>query len=72
MATPVLPPDGGRPISGLSWPFLAHFDHRCPDGDARSVRAEFLIRLRRAGQQTAQQRDCIVFGQRMIAIPAFG
>ena len=72
MATPVLPPDGGRPISGLSWPFLAHFDRTCPDGDAWSVDAESLIGLRCAGQQTAQQRDRIVFGQRMIAIPAFG
>ena len=54
MATPVLPPDGGRPISGSGWPFQAQLDRSYPDGNARSVRANVLIRLRRAGQQTPQ------------------
>jgi hypothetical protein len=60
MATPVLPPDGGRPMSG----------HFCAEpGNSRlvmSVRA-----LSAPGQQTAEQSERAIFGKRMVAVAAF-
>jgi hypothetical protein len=72
MATPVLPPDGGRRMSGSSQAGWPRPDPRgvSPGGDPRTPGV--LARGATPGppQEGLEKRDGSVLGQRVVAVPA--